>query len=193
MDNTFQCSQQVQSAEEQNVNLLESEEFLSAKGKVPVPIGISDSGKQYIRDLSTIPHILICGMTGVGKTAFAQTLLSVMVFRQSLDDVKIVLYDAKRVEYAPFYYVPHLWMPVINDRNRLVSALFKIAQESRTRLHTIANAGCKDYDSYNALKKDIAGILPEIFVVLDDIFSQVLTENETKHLLEIPESVKFIC
>ena len=96
----FQNNLGVQIQSESDGNILESEEFLSAEGTINVPLGATEAGDLIVRDLSTIPHILVCGFTGTGKTAFVKTLISVILTNQSPLDVKMVIYDTKRVDYS---------------------------------------------------------------------------------------------
>lgn len=165
-------------------NLLESEEYLSAKGKIVVPIGAAENNAVLIRDLSTIPHILICGFTGTGKTAFVQTVLSILISKQNPEEVKVIIYDSKRIEYGLFSAAPHLLVPVIYDRDKAVSILKYLAEESRNRFRLFANAGCKDYEKYNALA-DRTKKIPELFLVLDDFSSLSLDRSEMQELLNV--------
>lgn len=174
---------QVQSASDEN--LLESEEYLSAKGKINVPLGATETGELIVRDLSTIPHILVCGFTGTGKTAFVKTLISVILSKQSPVDVKMVIYDTKRIDYNQFSGVPHLMCPIISEREKAISMLKYLADESRRRFDLFANNGCKDYEKYNAMQLDETKKLPELFVVLDDFASLQLDKNEAYDFLNV--------
>ena len=173
----------VQSALDEN--LLESEEYLSASGKINVPLGATETGDLIVRDLSTIPHILVCGFTGTGKTAFVKTLISVILSKQSPADVKMVIYDTKRIDYNQFSGVPHLLSPIISEREKAISMLKYLADESRRRFDLFANNGCKDYEKYNALQLDETKKLPELFVVLDDFASLQLDRNEAYDFLNV--------
>lgn len=185
MAGAFQSASDIQVQRDHEGNLLESEEYLSAKGKVMIPLGATEDGSIIIRDLSTIPHILICGFTGTGKTAFVQTLLSVLMSKQSPDDVKILIYDSKRIEYGIFSNAPHLYLPIIYDRDKAVAAIKYLAEESRRRFRLFADTGCKDYEKYNALHSDDSQKLPELFMILDDFSALSIDKNEMYELLNV--------
>jgi len=174
----FQNSAGSQVQRESDGNILESEEFLSAAGKIMVPLGATENGDLIVRDISTIPHILICGFTGTGKTAFVKTILSVIISRHSSQNVKIMIYDTKRIDYSQFGNAPHLMCPVISDREKAISSIKYLADESRRRFDLFVNSGCKDYEKYNELQSDITGKMPEIFFVIDDFAYLQLKNNE---------------
>ncbi len=165
-------------------NLLESEEYLSAQGKTTVPLGIIENGKILVRDLSSIPHILVCGFTGTGKTSFVQTLLSVMLLKRPPFDVNIIIYDSKRIEYEAFANAPHLFVPVIYERDKALAMLKYLSEESFKRFELLAEAGCKDFEQYNTLQDD-AKKLPEIFYVLDDFSSLYIDKASMNELLSV--------
>lgn len=175
----------VQIQNESEGNLLESEEYLSANGKINVPLGATETGELIVRDLSTIPHILVCGFTGTGKTAFVKTLISVILTNQSPLDVKMVIYDTKRVDYSQFSNAPHMLCPIISEHDKAVSMIKYLADESRKRFDLFANNGCKDYERYNDLQTDASKKLPEIFVVLDDFAFLQLNRSEAYDFLNV--------
>ena len=142
----YQESQDVQAQKAYDDNLLDSAEYLSAQGKIMIPMGMTEQGDMLIRDLSSIPHILVCGFTGTGKTAFVQTIMSVMLSKQSPSDIKLIIYDSKRIEYGLFANTPHLFIPVIYDRDKVIAMLKFLAEESCKRFRLFAEAQCKDYE-----------------------------------------------
>ncbi len=171
------------------INILDNEEYRSAGGRLPVPIGITENGR-IIRDLSSIPHILICGSTGTGKTSFVQTLLAVLLSEHSPEDVKVLIYDSKGTDYKLFSNVPHLFYPIVYERNAAVEMLTFLAEESRHRLQLFAKAGCKNYAQYNDSLpnyklSNYGKKLPELFVILDDLSSLLLYNEEMTDLLNV--------
>ena len=165
-------------------NLLDSMAFTSAEGKINVPIGRRESGEIIVRDLDSIPHILVCGFTGTGKTAFVQTMLAVICKTTSPNDIKLVIYDSKGVEYIPFRNSAHLLLPVIKEKNKAISVIEYIAKESQGRFTKFAEAGCKDLDSYNHMVGE-AGKLPTIIMIIDDFAMLELDRDEMYQFLTI--------
>ena len=181
----FQNSAGSQVQRESDGNILDSEEFLSVAGKIVVPLGSTENGNLVVRDISTIPHILVCGFTGTGKTAFVKTLLSVIISRHSSQDVKIMIYDSKLIDYSQFGNAPHLMCPVISDREKAISSIKYLADESRRRFDLFANNGCKDYEKYNEMQSDATKRMPEIFFVIDDFAYLQLDKNEAYDFLNV--------
>ncbi len=181
----YQESQDVQAQKAYDDNLLDSAEYLSAQGKIMIPMGMTEQGDMLIRDLSSIPHILVCGFTGTGKTAFVQTIMSVMLSKQSPSDIKLIIYDSKRIEYGLFANTPHLFVPVIYDRDKAIAMLKFLAEESLKRFRLFAEAQCKDYEKYNSLQTDDTKKLPEIFFVMDDFSSLSLDKNDMYEFLNV--------
>ncbi len=184
----FQNSAGSQFQRELDGNILDSEEFLSIAGKIVVPLGSTENGDLVVRDISTIPHILVCGFTGTGKTAFVKTLLSVIISRHSSKDVKIMIYDSKLIDYSQFGNAPHLMCPVISDREKAISSIKYLADESRRRLNLLANSDCKDYEKYNEKQSEFNKKLSEIFFVIDDLAYLQLDKNEVHDFLFVLRS-----
>ena len=127
----------------------------------------------------------MCGFTGTGKTAFVKTLISVILTNQSPLDVKMVIYDTKRVDYSQFANAPHMLFPIIYEHDKALAMLKYLADESRKRFDLFANSGCKDYERYNDFQTDNTKKLPEIFVVLDDFAFLQLNRNEAYDFLNV--------
>jgi hypothetical protein len=182
---TFSKNIEEQGQSELDSNLLESGEFLSASGKINVPLGVTKTSDLIVRDLSTIPHILVSGATGTGKTAFVKTIISIILTIQSPRDIKIVIYDTKCVDYNPFAKAPHMLYPIITEREKAIGVIKYLADESRNRFRLFSNSGCKDYEKYNSQQTDVTMKLPEIFVVMDDFAALRLNKNEECDFLYI--------
>ncbi len=159
------------------LNILESKEYIDAQGEIKVPIGKNENGKVIVRDLDDIPHILVTGTTGSGKTSFIQMLIAVVCKTCSPKKVKFAIYDAKGVEYTPFSEVSHLFVPVITYRHKAIETIKDLALESKCRLKELACFGCKDIRSYNEqVGKDDRK--PALFFVIDDFYSLNLSKEE---------------
>ena len=165
-------------------SLINTEEYLNAKGVFKVPFGVTDEGKTIVADLKYIPHLLVCGQIGSGKTSFVQTIMSLMIAQYSPLDIKYMVIDSKMFEYGVFNNTWHFIMPVITEKAKAVTAIKWLAQEIKRRLSTMAEAGCMDRDMYNRLHAD-NGKMYELFVVIDDYMMLSLDAESRKDLLEI--------
>ena len=165
-------------------NLLEREKFLSATGKINIPIGRDSNGQDIVIDLNDIPSILLCGYTGTGKTAFIRTMLSVICMKQSPADVKFMVYDSKGVDYNVFSFVPHLLVPVAKDRSMAITMIKWAVAESQRRLSLLAEHSCRSIDIYN-MKVSEAMKMPILVMVFDDFADLGLDTNEMNEFMSI--------
>ena len=166
-------------------NILESDEFLSAEGKLVVPFGTTESEELIARDLSDIPHILVSGFTGSGKSTFVRTLLSVVISEHSSGDVNVLIYDSKRIEYMLFNGLPHIINPIVCEPKKAVAILRWLAMETNKRLDLLVNNSCKDYKKYNEIQKESSKKMIDIIVVLDDIASLKLTKDDINDFISV--------
>lgn len=161
----MQASQQVSKASQ---NVLQSQEYLNARGKLVVPIGTGDNGTVHVEDISRIPHILICGVSGAGKTSFVQTIIGCLISKYSADDVKFLVYDSKMVEYPALNSLPYMYAKVVTTLSDVRSLISWLDSEIDNRLKAFAKAGARDINAY----QNAGGSMPELFFILDD-FSEV--------------------
>ncbi len=152
--------------------VLESPEFRDSKSKVAVPLGFDVSGKSRIGTISKMPHVLVAGQTGSGKSACLNSWLSSILFRSSPDEVRFIMVDPKRVEFTPYNGIPHLLCPVIVEPEKVVSALKWATQEMDRRLRHFAEVGARNIDSYH----EMSGIqsMPYILIVIDELADLML-------------------
>ena len=167
-------------------NILETEEFLNATGEIVVPIGKDAQGKIIVEDLHEIPHMLVCGYTGSGKSSFVETILSTISTRYSSNRINFIIYDSKVLEYSAFNNVPHLNRPIVTDRIAAIDLIKAVSDESKKRLQQFAAVGKRELYAYNAYCESVGKEgYPELFFVLDD-FSTINVGKETlMSLLEI--------
>ena len=164
---------------EQNENLLDSDAYLSSDAEIPVPFGKTESGTVIVHDIHDIPHMLICGFTGSGKTAFVQTVLATIATKVSSSKVGFIIYDSRQVEYISFQNSPHMCFPVITDSGKAISVINYYATETRTRLQTFASCGKKELAGYNLYCERMGKKgFQEIFFVLDD-FATIKADKAT--------------
>ncbi len=150
-------------------NILDSKQYLDATGELKVPLGRREGGSIVVLDMHEVPHMLICGFTGSGKTAFVRTLLSTLATQYSCNKVSFVIYDSKYIEYSAFSDLKHMLLPIIADANKIKGVIDYLAAETRSRLQRFADARTKDLNSYNEYCKEAGNDkLPEVFFVMDD-------------------------
>lgn len=135
--------------------LLESREFAKAKSKVSFAVGKDISGQTVVTDIAKMPHLLVAGATGSGKSVCINTLIMSILYKASPDDVKFIMVDPKMVELTAYADIPHLMIPVVTDPKKASAALNWAVQEMTVRYNQFAELGVRDMSSYN---KKIAGL-----------------------------------
>jgi len=147
--------------------MLEADVMRDAKDNLAVALGLDVSGKPIITDVADMPHVLIAGQTGSGKSVCINAFLACLLFRNAPSEVKLILVDPKRVELTQFNEVPHLLTPVIVEPKEVVSALRWVLSEMDRRYKLFAQAGARNIDAYNEMSGFQA--LPYIVVVVDEL------------------------
>lgn len=152
--------------------ILESDEMSVKKSKLAVVLGLDVSGKPIIADISKMPHVLIAGQTGSGKSVMVNAFLASILFRASPSEVKFIMVDPKRVELTGYNDIPHLLSPVIVETDKVLSALRWLTREMDRRYELFAKAGARNIDSYN----DMSGFqaLPYIVLLIDELADVML-------------------
>lgn len=135
--------------------LLESREFAKAKSNVSFAVGKDISGQTVVTDIAKMPHLLVAGATGSGKSVCINTLIMSILYKASPDDVKFIMVDPKMVELTAYADIPHLMIPVVTDPKKASAALNWAVQEMTVRYNQFAELGVRDMGSYN---KKIAGL-----------------------------------
>lgn len=146
--------------------MLESDVMKEA-GKLAVALGLDVAGKPIVGDLGKMPHILVAGQTGSGKSVLMNTFLCSLLFRTSPSEVKLILVDPKRVELTGYNNIPHLLAPVIVEPEKVISALKWIMHEMDSRYKLFAQAGARNIASYNEMSGFQA--MPYIVLVIDEL------------------------
>ncbi len=135
--------------------LLESREFQSAKSKVSFAVGKDISGKTIVTDIAKMPHMLVAGATGSGKSVCINTLIMSILYKADPNEVKFIMVDPKMVELTAYADIPHLMIPVVTDPKKASAALNWAVQEMTVRYNKFAELGVRDIKSYN---KKIKGL-----------------------------------
>ncbi len=162
--------------------MLESEEFGSFDSKLRLVIGRDVSGMPVIDDLETMPHLLIAGATGSGKSVGMNTFLMSLLYQNSPQDLKFIMVDPKRVELTPYNGIPHLLTPVITDPEKAHSSLKWAVAEMNRRYQDFAEKGYKNIKEYNAAEEKP---IHRIVIVIDELADLMMQANkkETEALI----------
>ncbi|MCH7640621.1 DNA translocase FtsK [Patescibacteria group bacterium] len=168
--------------------MLGSDEMKGIKSKLAVSLGLDVSGKPVVADLAAMPHVLIAGQTGSGKSICINSFLGSLLFRAAPSEVKLILVDPKRVELTGYNNIPHLLSPVIVEPEKIISALRWILAEMDRRYKLFSQAGAKNIDGYNEMSGFQA--LPYIVLVVDELadimlFSPVEVEDAITRIAQM--------
>ena len=146
--------------------LLMSDDFSEQKVNVLFPVGFDANDELISCDLEALPHLLISGTTGSGKTAYVQSMLASLASLYSGDELKFLLFDSKGIEYSDFNGLSNLLVPVITDSQKAVGALSWLCTETMNRQKQLKASGLRNIEEFNNTLKTK---LPYIVAVLDDI------------------------
>ena len=151
--------------------IIESDEFNDSKCNVACALGKSIEGKSVVADLSTMPHLLIAGATGSGKSVCINTLIVSILYKYSPDEVKLLMVDPKVVELSVYNGIPHLLIPVVTDPKKASGALFWAVKEMDRRYNLFAENGARNITSYNNMydKGKVQERLPYIVIIVDEL------------------------
>ena len=147
--------------------MLQSDNMRTSKSKLSVALGLDVSGNPVVANIAKMPHILIAGTTGSGKSVLVNAIICSLLFRATPDEVKVILVDPKRVELVGYNGIPHLLTPVIVDTDKILSALKWAMQEMDRRYKQFAEVGVRNIDSFNELSGFQA--LPYIVIIIDEL------------------------
>lgn len=155
--------------------MLASPAMQGSKSKTVVSLGLDVSGSPCVVDISKMPHILIAGTTGSGKSVLINTFISSILFRASPEEVKFIMVDPKRVELTPYNGIPHLLTDVITDVDKVVNALGWAVAEMERRYKIFAEVGVKNIAGYNESKAFQS--MPYIVVIIDEMADIMMSKN----------------
>ena len=159
-------------------DLLQSEEFQKAKSKLSFAVGKDIAGKTVVADIARMPHLLIAGATGSGKSVCINTLIISILYKASPDEVKLIMIDPKVVELSVYNGIPHLFIPVVTDPKKAAGALNWAVQEMTNRYNTFAEYGVRNLNEYNKKAEQIREAggaeeepvkMPQIIIIVDEL------------------------
>ncbi len=187
--------------------ILEAEEFVAAQSQLTIALGKDIAGRPVAADLAKMPHLLIAGATGTGKSVSIHTMIASILFNATADDVRLILVDPKMLELSVYENIPHLLVPVVVDTQKAASALLWATQEMENRYLRMRELGVRNIDGYNqalASGVSIAQLkmagqsmpasddpnqpavgaiehrkLPKIVIVIDELADLLLSEGKT--------------
>jgi len=161
-------------------NIINSSEFKTKKSDLSIVLGRDVAGNAILANLDKMPHLMIAGSTGSGKTVCINTLIVGLLFQNSPEMLKFIMVDPKRVELTPYNEIPHLLTPVITDPEKAVNSLKWATTEMEKRYETLSDLGCRNIESYNnavRTKYKQRDLLPYIVVVIDELADLMATHG----------------
>ncbi len=173
-------------------DLIDHPDFKMAKSPLTVALGKDISGKNIYADLSKMPHLLIAGSTGSGKSVCINSILISLLYKSSPEDVKMILVDPKVVELGVYNHIPHLFIPVVTDPKKAAGALHWACSEMDRRYHLLDELKVRDINSYNKeaerLNDGEHERLPQILVVIDELADLMMVASK-----EVEEHICRLC
>ena len=163
-------------------DVLDCSDFKDARGGIPVGLGKDIAGKPVITDLAKMPHLLVAGTTGSGKSVCVNTLISSILFSRKPEEVKLLLIDPKMVELSIYNGIPHLMAPVVTDMKKAAAVLRWAVREMEARYKAFAASGKRDIKSYNEAHPKTA--MPLIVLIIDELADLMMTAPD-----DIEESI----
>ena len=175
--------------------LLESDAYQRSSSKLTLALGKTIHGEPYVTDLATMPHLLIAGSTGTGKSVGLNSMLTSILYRATPDDVRMIMIDPKRLELGMYEDIPHLLSPVVVDPKKAANALRWAVREMEERYKTLAAEGVRNIEQYNrnvrnvlqergAEADDAPKTLPFVVVVIDELADLMMVASN-----EVEESI----
>ena len=175
--------------------LLESDAYQRSQSKLTLALGKTIHGEPYVTDLATMPHLLIAGSTGTGKSVGLNSMLTSLLYRATPDEVRFIMIDPKRLELGMYEEIPHLLSPVVVDPKKAANALRWAVREMEERYKTLAAEGVRNIEQYNRNVRNVIAergsadeeapkLLPFIVVVIDELADLMMVASN-----EVEESI----
>ena len=165
--------------------LVESEEFKKAKSKITFAVGKDIAGKVKVTDIAKMPHLLIAGATGSGKSVCINTIIMSILYKAKPDEVKLIMIDPKVVELSVYNGIPHLMIPVVTDPKKAAGALNWAVSEMTDRYEKFANSGVREINGYNAMIDAMDGKdtekppkMPQIVIIVDELADLMMVASK---------------
>ena len=158
-------------------NLIENTQFDSQKSRLTVCLGMDVAGTPIYMNIAKMPHLLIAGATGMGKSVCINSFIVSLLYKARPDEVKLILIDPKKVELSIYNGLPHLLVPVVSDPKKAAGTLAWAVNEMERRFLLIEEVGVRDLDTYNEVTKDDPEkeYLPKIVIIIDELADLMMT------------------
>ncbi|HVZ19092.1 MAG TPA: DNA translocase FtsK, partial [Terriglobales bacterium] len=168
--------------------LIESQEFIAGKSKLTLAVGKDINGRINVADMATMPHLLIAGSTGSGKSVAINAFIMSILYKSTPDQVRLILVDPKRVELGMYDGIPHLYTPIITEPKLAANALRNAVREMERRLKLLASKGVRNIDQYNKLfdsqtpslfddASQQDGPIPYIVIIIDELADLMMLDQ----------------
>jgi DNA segregation ATPase FtsK/SpoIIIE-like protein len=158
-------------------DIIQSTAYQEFTGSLPLILGENIVGEAIIADLASMPHLLLAGSTGSGKSVCLNSMLISLLYKQSPDDLRLILIDPKRLEFASYADIAHLIFPVVTQSKHAVGVLRWAVQEMERRYECLALSGVRNIHDYRLLKNNAKNSMPFIVIVIDEFADLVMTAS----------------
>ena len=159
--------------------MIESDAFQNHKSKLAFGVGQDVAGEAVVTDLAKMPHVLIAGATGSGKSVCINTLITSIIYKAKPSEVKLLMIDPKVVELSVYNGIPHLLIPVVTDPKKAAGALAWAVQEMENRYQLFATKGVRDIKGYNDVaRQEETGTLPQIVIIIDELADLMMVASK---------------
>ena len=160
--------------------ILSSPEFRTAESKLAFAVGKDITGNAVVGDITKMPHVIIAGTTGSGKSVCTRSIIMSILYKATPDEVKIILIDPKVVEFKVFEGIPHLLIPIVTEAKKAAGALNWAVNEMMRRYNTFADIGANDIKSYNEIadEEDDMERMPQIVIFIDELADMMLVAGK---------------
>nr|DAP30321.1 MAG TPA: DNA TRANSLOCASE FTSK [Bacteriophage sp.] len=165
-------------------DLIDNAEVKKSKYKVPIILGKDFNGNICVEDLAELPHLLIAGTTGTGKSTFLSTLIIDILYKFNPDELKLILIDTRATNFLRFNRIPHLYIPVITDSKRTVAVLMYLINQMKARYKSFGGKNVDDIDEYNEISENK---IPRIVLIIEDLYDLMLDTNK-----EVEQYIKIL-
>ena len=156
-------------------DVIDSDRFLAFPSKLAFALGKDIAGKPIIADIGKMPHMLIAGATGSGKSVCINTLITSIIYKATPQEVRLIMIDPKVVELSVYNGIPHLLIPVVTDPKKAAGALFWAVNEMTRRYNLFAENNVRDMKGYNEKQVDESQKLPQIVIIIDELADLMMT------------------
>ena len=161
-------------------DVLGSQTFAESSSKVSFAVGMDISGRPVVGNIAKLPHMLIAGTTGSGKSVCTNSLVISLLYKASPEEVRLIIIDPKVVEFTAYNGIPHLLIPVVTDPKKAAGALQWSVSEMEKRYHMFSEVGARDLATYNSIAKKREDLepMPQIVIVIDELADLMMTVSK---------------